>query len=201
MYRKIFGLVEKMEGSTSTISTKTSEHNFELDLNTIDHEFDIRRGDRIKLYIECTGLKKVFKIEPESDFQPHIGKITGTTKKYGVIDEYIVFFFNEENQDEFHRDDKVDCLLIDGEYFGGQFQMRCVSIRKMGTMENENMFADEADNPHYEHCDSKIHEQPKDMYHKLPVGLFETIQSKNKNKIDKKLKSMIPNDLNYETYK
>lgn len=218
MYREIYGLVEEMKGSI--ILTRTAEHDFyqdvELDLKTVMHNFDIKRGDRIKLCIECTDPPKVFQIEPESEFQAHIGEITGITKKFGVVDECIVFFMNKKNQDEFHKGDKVDCILIDGEYFGGKFQTRCESIRKIGMMQNDHMFADEAGNPHYGHCDSDVYDpnnakdmkmdglpsqQPKDMYFDLPVGLFEAIQSKDKNRINNRLKSLVPKDLNYETYR
>lgn len=132
--RVVEAIIDRKIGSTIfPLTSESSGVDSEIDLNNVECEFQPHAGDSIKLLILDGPPSKIARVEPNEEMRSHTGNVTRLEKSYGVVDQNIVFFM-EENQTEFHftLNDKVQCTIIDGVYDIDEFkfELRCVTIKK-----------------------------------------------------------------------
>lgn len=225
IYRVLNAYVNKMEDSKIHPLTADPQI-FEdvIDLNEVECEFKPYKGDNIKLLISVGPPLKVGRVEAQDELRLHTGVITYLTKSFGTVDEDIVFFI-EDGQDnsKLKLKDRVQCTVIDGDYDVGkthsQYKSRCASIQKIDEEADEiKQWFDEssANNQHeVDVADSDIEQNDNDprmhfealkakpiqLFYDLPYGLIDTLASKNPHRIKEKLDQMVPAELNYNTYK
>lgn len=140
LYHEINAFIEyKKDDKILTLSNHSVYTDRELNLCDIDCDFIPYKGDRIKMYIIKDDPPKVYKIEPWDELRVQTGKINLLTKSFGVVDDEIIFFPDQENFIKWDAkvDDDVTCVVIEGEYDVGKtkYEYRCENIKKFETIE------------------------------------------------------------------
>lgn len=220
LWRELYAIVESRNKNIVDVCTENPDvFDGEFDLDKIKYDFMPYPGDNIKVLVSHSTPAVVMRIEPIEELQKHVGKITHMTQSFYIIDVDYIYFIDEENPStiEFNVDDEVECLIIDGNYEVGKkskYTRRCESINKVknevddllqgGTTEEENQaeIVDTEDESDDEHVFEALRNPPpvQETYD-MPYGLYETLTSKNTKRINRLLKSFVPRELNYNTYK
>lgn len=221
--RELNAICDEVSGSKiSCLTDDPTIFEGEIDLNEVEHGFIPHDGDRIKVIVSAEPPVKVFAIEPEEELKLHHGKITHLTKSFAIIDDDIIYFIPDETVNfDFKKGDEVECVIIEGDYRCGntKYELRCESMNKKAsevddvtrwfnqrTLETVEEVNSDSDT---ENADSKRKmeftvskgKEPNEEWYDLPYGLFDTLRSENPSRINKKLKQLVPAELNYKTYR
>ncbi|XP_031619254.1 probable RNA helicase armi [Contarinia nasturtii] len=209
LYHEINAFIEgRTDDKLITTSNSDVYKDHEISLNDVECDFSPWKGDRVRLCIIRENPPRVYKIQPWEDLRIETGQITMLTKSFGVINEEIVFYPEQNDLGidwEAKLGDEVKFVAIEGEYDIGKtkYEWRCENIKFfVENEENEKdvklWFGDETVGTEHSSVVNNIdtdteilqdepnmqfegyrNKEPNEEYYDLPCGLFDVLMSKN----------------------